>query len=57
MTDDYGTSSDGAERRALVRVSLVATGLILAGVSLGIWEDKQDARPHLPHMTVADKSG
>jgi len=28
--------------------------LIVAGLSLGAWEEKQDARSHLPHMIVAD---
>jgi len=52
MTDD-DASADSAERRTFYRVSLVAAGLIAAGLSLGAWEDNHDARSHLPHMTVA----
>jgi len=52
MTDD-DASADSAERRTFYRLSLVAAGLIAAGLSLGAWEDNHDARSHLPHMTVA----
>jgi len=56
MTDDNGASADCTERRALFRVSLVAAGLIVAGLSLGVWEGMQDARLLLPHMIVAGQS-
>ena len=54
MTNDDDACAYSAERRTLYRVSLVAAGLIVAGLSLGAWEEKQDARSHLPHMIVAD---
>ena len=54
MTDDNDAGVDSAERRTLYRVSLVAAGLIVAGLSLGAWEEKQDTRSYLPQMTVAD---
>ena len=54
MTNDDNACVYSAERRTLHRVSLVAAGLIVAGLSLGAWEEKQDARSHLPHMIVAD---
>ena len=57
MTDDNGASADSADRRAIYRVSLVVAGLIAAGLSLGAWESKQDARSHQPHMLVAGQNG
>jgi len=56
MTDDNGANTDGTERRTLFRVSLVAVALIAAGLSLGAWEDRQDARSPPPQMIVLGQS-
>jgi hypothetical protein len=42
MRDDHGANENSAERQALFRVSLIAAGLIAAGVSLWAWEDKRE---------------
>jgi hypothetical protein len=56
MTNDDDAVADSVERRTLYRVSLVAAALIAAGLSLGAWEDKHDARSHVPHMIVAGQN-
>jgi len=56
MTDYNGANTAGTERRTLFRVSLVAVALIAAGLSLGAWEDRQDARSPPPQMIVLGQS-
>jgi hypothetical protein len=56
MIDYNAVIADRADQRAIFRVSLVAASLIAVGLSLGAWQDKQDARTLLPHMIVAGQN-
>jgi hypothetical protein len=56
MTDDCYAGVSSAENRALLRPTLMAIVLVVAGVGLWMWEDEKDNAPSQPSLLIVSQS-
>lgn len=57
MSNDDLASLELAEDKGVIRPSLIAIGLIAAGLAMGMLNDQPDRPTNRPTFTVSDRTG